>query len=200
VLGAILVGCATQASKFGLAAAVVIVVAVGVGGGIATRHRWAQLPSEVSTHGGRAQVWRVAFDAWDEHRLGGSGPGSFKLLLPGIAATKEPQLFPDWIVTPYQPGRPVTIWMYAHDDPLQTLAEWGLIGAALWSAVLAWPLVCGLRSLRDRVRGGAPLPAVTLAGLLALGALLVHSLVDFPLQIFAIELTAGAWAAVLIAA
>jgi hypothetical protein len=71
------------------------------------------------------------------------------------------------------------------------LATLGLIGAALWSAVLAWPLACGLRSLRDRMRGGEPLPAVTLAGLLALGALLVHSLVDFPLQIFAIELTAG---------
>ncbi|MCU1456290.1 MAG: hypothetical protein JWL73_382 [Actinomycetia bacterium] len=228
----ILTGSATQASKAGLAAAVLIVLAftvastrrgarsptrgahtsrrsrtglrVGVvvlillvasAGAFASRSRWSELPDELGAHNGRVAVWQVAIDTWEKKIVTGSGPGSFKLLLPGVAAAQEPQLFSKWIVTDYVPGHPVTIWMVADNDPLQTLAEWGLIGALLFAAILLWPVVRGLqlRSTQHLDR------AVQIGGLIALGVLYLHMLIDAPLQIFAIQLTGGLWAAILIA-
>jgi iron-sulfur cluster repair protein YtfE (RIC family) len=86
--------------------------------------------------------------------------------------------------------------MYAHNDPLQSLAEWGLIGTLLLGSILLWPIVSGLR-MKPRSRADR---AVRAAGLLGLGVVYLHALVDFPLQVFAIQLTAGLWAAILIGA
>ncbi len=220
----ILAGAATQASKAGLAAAVAIVLvfalvttrrATGVSarersalrfaalglivviagaGAILSRNRWSELPSELTIHGGRADVWHVAYDVWDEHRLTGSGPGSFKILLPGVTATREPQLFRNWIVSDYVPGQPVTIWMVADNDPLQTLAEWGVIGALFFGSILLFPVVRSLRLRTDHQFDGA----LRFGGVLALSVLYVHSLIDFPLQVLAIQMIAGLWAAMLI--
>ncbi len=221
---AILTGAATQASKFGLVAAIAILVTfamlltrrtaarpgrtsagirvtavlvgvlLAVSGGYLTRHRWSELPDEVHAHNGRAEIWRVAIDVWRREPLVGSGPGSFKLLVPSVATRHEPGLFSKWIVTPYRPGQPVTIWMYAHDDALQTLAEWGALGLAAFATIVLWPIGTAIRRRRRPARDRP----VLLAGLVGLGAVVIHSLVDFPLQILAIELTAGLWAALLI--
>ncbi len=218
----ILAGVATQASKAGLLAAMsivlifaaiqtrrpdlpartrttirvsalVLVFVFGGVGAVLSRHRWAELPQEASLHGGRAEVWHVALDVWDEHPITGAGPGSFKILLPAVTAAREPQLYEHWIVSNYEPGHPATIWMFADDDPLQTLAEWGAVGALLFGTILAWPLARGFRST-----GGDRFDqAVRAGGLLALAVLYVHSLIDFPLQVFAVQLTAGIWAALL---
>ncbi len=176
------------------AALVGVALVVGIVGAVSFRSRWAELPDELGGGNGRAEIWQVALDVWQDHPIAGAGPGSFKLLIPSVAAAQQPGLFPKWIVTEYRPGHPVTIWMYAHDDPLQTLAEWGVIGVVLLGAILLWPIGCAFllrpRGQTDRVvRAGA---------VIALGALYLHSLIDFPLQILAIELTAGVWAAILI--
>ena len=219
----ILAGAATNASKAGLGAAVAIVlvfalvttrratglpvrrrtslrlaafaliVVMAATGAILSRNRWSELPGELSIHGGRGDVWHVAYDVWDGHRLTGSGPGSFKILLPSVAAAREPQLFRNWIVSDYVPGSPVTIWMVADNDPLQTLAEWGVIGALLLGTILLWPIGRSLRLRTDNLFDGT----VRVGGLLALGVLYVHSLIDFPLQVFAIQMIAGLWAAIL---
>lgn len=220
----ILAGAATQASKAGLGAAVAIVLVFAVvrtrratglsarsrtslrfaalalivviagTGAILSRNRWSELPSELTIHGGRADVWHVAYDVWDGHRLTGSGPGSFKILLPGVTAIREPQLFRNWIVSDYVPGQPVTIWMVADNDPLQTLAEWGVIGALLFGSILLFPIVRSLRMGTDDPFDGA----LRLGGVLALGVLYVHSLIDFPLQVLTIQMIGGLWAAMLI--
>jgi O-antigen ligase len=170
-----------------------LLLLVGVVGATLSRDRWIELPDELGAHNGRVSVWNVALHIWDDHPVAGSGPGTFKLLLPDVAAAEERQLFSRWIVSDYVSGQPVTIWMYAHNDALQTLSEWGVIGALLLGAILMWPLARGLPLGPDRRTR-----AVRAGGVLAVGMLYAHALVDFPLQIFAIQLTAGLWAAILI--
>lgn len=75
---------------------------------------------------------------------------------------------------------------FVHNDYLQTLVEWGLVGAVGW-ALLVWGGV--LHALRQLARQ----PALDLFGagaVAALMALFAQSLVDFPLQIPAIQLNA----------
>ena len=104
----------------------------------------------------------------------GSGPGTFE---EAFAFTiKEDQL-------PVE-GR----WDAAHCDPLQALMEWGLPGSLCWSILMLGALLrgclitIGKGSYENRIR--------TLCATLSLGGVLLHSLVDFPLQIASIQLLA----------
>jgi len=87
------------------------------------------------------------------------------------------------------------MWMHAHDDALQALAEWGLIGTALLATVVGGTLVTAIRGAR---RAPPADRAVLLAGAIALGAVLVHALVDFPFQVASVQLAVAAWAAVVL--
>ena len=75
---------------------------------------------------------------------------------------------------------------FTHNDYLQTVVEWGLIGAAGW-ALLFWGGVVnaihrlGRRPSRDFIGAAAAL---------ALILLLMQSLIDFPLQIPAVQFNA----------
>jgi hypothetical protein len=84
------------------------------------------------------------------------------------------------------------MWMNAHDDALQTLVEWGPLVGSLLGAIVLWPLLCSLRAAKG-ARGFRP--AMTAV---ALGTVYAHSLIDFPLQVFAIQLSVTAWAAIAI--
>lgn len=83
---------------------------------------------------------------------------------------------------------------FTHDDLLQTAVEWGLIGAAGWCLLVPASVVFGLRQI-----GRAPSQDFIGAGAItALVALFTQSLIDFPLQIPAVQwnaiaLTALAW-------
>jgi len=73
------------------------------------------------------------------------------------------------------------------------LAEWGLVGVALWLALAAWPLVHAWHRRRiAEHRVGRWLGGV------ALVAVFLHSLIDFPLHVYSIELVTVAWAAFLL--
>lgn len=80
---------------------------------------------------------------------------------------------------------------FTHSDPLQAAVEWGLIGALGWTLLLPGAVVwtgvqLGRRPARD------PIAATAAVGL---AAVLVQSLVDFPLQIPAVHFNALALAA-----
>ncbi|MEO8697319.1 MAG: O-antigen ligase family protein, partial [Acidimicrobiales bacterium] len=224
VLGApavILVGAAVNVSKLGQLLALVLVIAgaavalrdrriagsvdrrrfaacvivglciVGVGA-FAARDRWQELPDALGRDSGRALTWEVAARTAGRSPVFGTGPGGYKLYLQPVTAAEVPELFKHSIVTPYRDGQPVTIWMQVHDDPLQTVAEWGPLAAAALAVVVLWPLAkCAVVALRSRGRAVGPTMAA-----LALTAVYVHSLVDFPLQVLALQLTIAAWAAV----
>jgi hypothetical protein len=72
---------------------------------------------------------------------------------------------------------------------LQAVIEWGRVGAIAWAVYLAGAIVTACRAFGRHHR------ALTLSRrtqftsiLLALGAVLLHSLVDFPMQIASIHL------------
>jgi O-antigen ligase len=217
----VLVGCATNVSKIGQFLAVLVIVAfcvlagrrirwdhgrlnrgravlvlltiVVMGIGVfGARDRWKETPAALGSNGGRAVVWGTAAHAALRAPVFGTGPGGFKLLLPDVAARDTPDLGFHWVITPYAAGHRVVMWMNAHDDALQTLVEWGPLVGSLLGAIVLWPLLCSLRAAKG-ARGFRP--AMTAV---ALGTVYAHSLIDFPLQVFAIQLSVTAWAAIAI--
>jgi O-antigen ligase len=70
---------------------------------------------------------------------------------------------------------------HAHNDYLEFLGEWGICGFLPMAVVVIWSLMTSVLALRERhdpfLRG------VAFAALMGLTALLVHSFVDFNLQI-----------------
>ena len=84
------------------------------------------------------------------------------------------------------------VWEYAHEDYLQTLVEWGFIGAALWAALFLGGWVT---AAARHARHGAVWPESTrlfsLGCLLSLAGVGLHALVDFPLQIASLALYAA---------
>jgi len=78
-------------------------------------------------------------------------------------------------------------WDMAHNDYLQSLSEWGWVGFVCWTVIIGGGFLKALRitGIRD---SSWESKALGMAGSLALGGVLLHSLVDFPLQITSIEL------------
>jgi O-antigen ligase len=81
------------------------------------------------------------------------------------------------------------VWLYAHDDYLQTLVEWGWVGGLCWAIYLlggvgfSWLTVYQYRkqiSSTDRI--------ACVAIVSALIGVLIHASMDFPLQVPSIEL------------
>ncbi|MEY2428659.1 MAG: hypothetical protein QOJ40_1544, partial [Verrucomicrobiota bacterium] len=121
----------------------------------------------------RFALWKPAIQLWEENPWWGIGPGHY-----------------DYRFRQYRPeivqARPV----HAHNDFLNTLADWGVIGTAIVAA--AWGLLCaGVLKTWRFVRGSpgdlATKPsnkfAFVLGASLGLLALLFHSVVDFNMHI-----------------
>jgi putative inorganic carbon (HCO3(-)) transporter len=79
---------------------------------------------------------------------------------------------------------PTGFWQYAHQDFLQTLIEWGYIGTSAWSilffgamAYAAWNLFRLDNEMRKRDK------FLLLTCLVSLFGIILHSTIDFPLQI-----------------
>ncbi|HEY9153827.1 MAG TPA: O-antigen ligase family protein [Opitutaceae bacterium] len=75
---------------------------------------------------------------------------------------------------------------FVHDDYLQTLVEWGVLGTALAALIVLASLKNGIKTVFPYGKRGIYLDetqAVTFGALLALFTVLIQSLVDFPLQI-----------------
>ena len=108
----------------------------------------------------------------------GFGPGSWATTYPHF--TDDPMLRTFFLHV-----------QFAHVDWLQTVVEWGILGALAWGVLIVGGFRRGFRWLRTHETGevaqGLQKPMV--AGLLlALCGLLLHGLIDFPLQIPSIQL------------
>lgn len=122
----------------------------------------------------RFAVWESAFRMWEQNVWWGVGPGLFDYR--------------------YRSYRPATVQVrpeYAHNDYLNTLADWGLAGAAIVASALAL-LAWGVAKTWAQVGGGpADLGGKTgsnkfafvLGASVGLIALLCHSMVDFNMHI-----------------
>lgn len=118
---------------------------------------------------GRVAQWRVAWRQARTHPLAGTGARTFEIewnrLRPNGSHVRD-----------------------AHNLYLQTLAELGVIGAALLLVALALPLATGVAARRRPLLAGA---------VAAYFAFLLHSVVDWDWQITGVTLPAIVFAAVL---
>lgn len=123
----------------------------------------------------RPYIWASAIHLWKEEPWMGAGPGHFDQRY-GKYRQAE---------TPVQ-GRPE----YVHNDYLNALTEWGIIGVAIILSSLlllargffcTWAVV--ERGQSDLNRKGSNREALLLGAMFGILAMLVHSIVDFNLQI-----------------
>jgi O-antigen ligase len=143
--------------------------------------RWEHA-GEIIPLDARWVVAKAALQALPEAGWFGFGPGSFHVVFPYLTgATGE--------------GRLGGFWRHLHQDYLQTMLEWGWIGAAAWAVLFLGGLAVAVRSWMSakritwRPRQRILLPLVALG----LGAVALHGAVDFPLQVVSIELYAAVY-------
>lgn len=112
----------------------------------------------------RVELVRNTLELWEDYRLTGSGGGSFHAVYPQY--------------------RPMTIRYYndhAHQDYLEFASDTGIIGISLLGSMVVMSLGAALLAMKRRrdplMRGMA------FASVMGIVALLIHSTVDFNLQI-----------------
>jgi O-antigen ligase len=121
--------------------------------------------------------WRMVPDAgWS-----GFGPGAFAGVFPHYQITH------DFAGSDYPEFWVANRWLHAHQDYLQTWIEWGWAGAAAWAVLIGGGMGAGLWKLRRR-HSDPSIRWFLFASVLALGGVLVHAWVDFPLQVASIQL------------
>jgi hypothetical protein len=135
--------------------------------------RWRQFTKELPVDE-RWAADRTAFNAVGDAGLFGFGPGTFRAI------------FPHYQIASASP--PHGTWRFLHDDYLQTLLEWGWIGGVLAASLFLGGIAVAIRNYLRREgwsnRQRILLPCV----ILALIGVAIHAFVDFPLQIFSIQL------------
>ncbi|MEO6035812.1 MAG: O-antigen ligase family protein [Verrucomicrobiota bacterium] len=138
-----------------------------------SKKRFEQLASSKTMEDDRVNYWKIADQIWREEIWLGAGPGHF-----------------DYRYRQYRPpilqGRP----LYAHNDYLNTLADWGIAGLGLAMGFIAlffagvfktWRFV--QRSPNDLGTKSSNKAAFVLGGSLGVLAILFHSFVDFNMHI-----------------
>lgn len=118
----------------------------------------------------RDEIARYALRMWKDFPLFGSGLGSF------------PTVFPRY-------GGPATVFTYthAHNDYAEFAAETGAIGLALLGLMVSMSFACALRA--QHARRDPVMRGISFASIMAVMALMIHSFVEFSLQIPANALT-----------
>ncbi len=131
---------------------------------------------------GRRTLYRHSFEMVQAYFPWGSGLGSFENAFP---AFEDPAITATGFST------------HAHNEYLEIAAELGLAGCLVLIALLGWWGVMTVRAWRAQRENGGRLKQ---AASLAVGVVLVHSLVDFPVRTEAVSCLAAACMAVLASA
>lgn len=120
--------------------------------------------SSVSHDADRVEVSLNTIRLWQDFPLVGSGGGSFHAVYPR-----------------YRPGSIGAYYDHAHEDYLEIAADTGVIGLGLLSMAVLMSLIAAITALyrrRDPLMRG-----MAFASVMGITALLIHSTVDFNLQI-----------------
>ncbi|MGE5482446.1 MAG: O-antigen ligase family protein [Bacteroidota bacterium] len=112
---------------------------------------------QLSASGGRLYIWKGALAMFKDHPVFGVGAGVFM----HVSARYAP------------PGDPYPVAAYAHNLFQQVLAEFGVVGAAVFVAILGRVLYCAWKLART----GKPLYQGLFA---AFVGVLIHQQVDIP--------------------
>ena len=112
----------------------------------------------------RIEVSLTTIKLWQDYPLTGAGGGSFHMVYPR-----------------YRPGTVVGNYDHVHEDYLEIAADNGIVGLGLLGMMVGASFLAALSALRRRrnplMRGMA------FASVMGIIALLIHSTVDFNLQI-----------------
>lgn len=122
----------------------------------------------------RYSIWRPAWHMWQDHPWWGVGPGLFNSRFDAYRP-EGIQLNPEW----------------AHNDYLNTLVDWGVVGAGLVLCalgLLAWGVAKTWSSIRLSSgdlggKSGSNKFAFVFGASIGLVAILVHSVVDFNMHV-----------------
>lgn len=123
----------------------------------------APVPAEQSMEE-RAEPATYGLDLIRDFRLIGAGPGSWYIVFPR-----------------YRGPDVVNFYDYAHNDYIQFAAESGLLGLVLLGVIVVWTLAAAL--LAQYRRRDPLMRGLSFASLMGTIAILIHSSVDFNLQI-----------------
>ncbi len=149
---------------------------------VATRSidNWKWELEHRGSSGGRLVAYEVCIDMIESGGPFGFGAGTFHRLFPYYSA-------------PYS-GRISGVWIHAHQDYLQTVIEWGWLGALPWLALVGGAFY---RQLYRPDRNTRPLTLSIAVSLVALSFLATHALIDFPMRIGVIQIVAVVYLAIL---
>ncbi|GAA4008185.1 O-antigen ligase family protein [Sphingomonas humi] len=128
---------------------------------------FTQAGSNVSSAAERSEIYRITLRAIADTFPAGTGLGSFQAY---YRLYEDPALVNSFFIN------------HAHSDPLEWVLETGLLGVLLLGALLLW----WARQAIKLWRAERP-DFVALAATVASGAILAHSLVDYPLRDAAIQ-------------
>jgi O-antigen ligase len=123
----------------------------------------------------RWRIWGAALNIWQDHFWWGAGPAHF-----------------DYRFRQYRPAHDQVQWrpVRVHNDYLNTLADWGTVGAAVvaagwlifyWGILRSWKFV--QRAQNDLAGKRSNKSSFVMGGALGLLAVLLHSAVDFNMHI-----------------
>jgi len=112
----------------------------------------------------RAEPAKYGFDLIDDNRIVGTGPGSWYVAFPR-----------------YRGGELSSFFDYAHNDYVQFAAESGLVGLAMLGLIVVWSL--GVALVAQYRRRDPLMRGFSFAAIMGITAILIHSTVDFNLQI-----------------
>lgn len=136
---------------------------------------------------GRPLFWKPAFAMWRDHALFGVGPAQFDVRFPQYRTPRN-QINPGWV----------------HNEYLNLLTDYGIVGVALIGAALAALAWGSFRAFKYVERAAGDLgsrnsnrTSVYVGVITGLGSLAVHCLVDFDLHIPVIAVTASLLTALL---
>ncbi|MDF2376060.1 MAG: O-antigen ligase family protein [Verrucomicrobiales bacterium] len=134
--------------------------------------RWDEAMNSGVSFKRRLLAYGTALEMWQGAPLWGYGPGSFVLLFRYFSVPAGKELG----------GK----WSFAHNDYLQSLTEWGLAGSLLIFAVFG----IGIWLLWKYYRRTQRASYSAMAALLGLLLVSLHIVVDFSLQIGAMQIIA----------
>ena len=135
----------------------------------------------------RLAVWQPAIEMWRDNFWWGVGPAHFDYRFPA-----------------YRPAEVQMRPQRAHNDYLNTLADWGVVGAGLvasawlllfWGILRNWKYVRGARD--DFARKKSSKLAFLIGASVGLLAILMHCVVDFQMHAPANAILAVTWMALL---
>lgn len=162
----------------------ILVIGAWMAGAASGWSRWGVFAGKSFDDPARRHAATMALEIGWDGGWNGIGPGTF-----------------EWVSAHYSTLDPVLKdgrWRYAHNDYAQFFAEWGWLGTLLAAAFVGLVLVRIARAIIQALNADSSqhMSFQRRAGLLCFGAalisVLVHAMVDFPLQITAIRCLAGA--------